>query len=116
MTNQATTTKQRAGVLTIHLFGPQATYKAQFQPLKDKSTDPPPRHETQEFTDYGSLEAYLRPFMPYVPDEGSAKDLAAKIKTAGSITLYICCSPMELRITETQRGRGRTPHVAKLLE
>jgi len=69
-------------------------YKAEFQPLKDKQTDPSPRHEPQELADDANLESYLAPFMPYASGQSSVKDLVTRIKREQSVTLYICCSPM----------------------
>jgi len=51
--------------------------------------------EFREFSDDASVEAYLRPFMPFIPEEGEAMDLVGKIKAERTVKKYICCATLE---------------------
>jgi hypothetical protein len=93
MTIRTAAPTQRAGVLVVRL-GTATAYRAEFQPLKDKQNDPPPRHESRDLADDSNLEAYLGPFMPFISAQGSVKDLVARIKKEKSVTMHLCCSPM----------------------
>jgi hypothetical protein len=98
------------GVLTLQRVTPVG-YKAEFQPLKDKQTDPPPRHESEELADDPSLERYLGPFVPYTSPKISARDLVTKIKEERSVTVYICCSPMWQPTQRASQNAGRINNV-----
>jgi hypothetical protein len=110
MTIEADEPKQRMGVLTVQRVTP-AGYKVEFQPLKDKQTDPPPRHESEELADDASLERYLGPFVPYTSPRISARDLVARIEEEQFLTVYICCSPMWEPTQRTSQKPGRINNV-----
>ena len=101
MTVEAPAAKQRAGILTLQLLGTPGKYKAEL--LDTEWLLSPALHmqakrahpEVREFSDDPSIEAYLRPLMPFILEEGEAMDLMGKIKAERSVTKYICCTKLD---------------------
>jgi hypothetical protein len=82
-------------------------YKAEFQPLKDKQTDPSPRHEPQELADDANLESYLAPFMPYASGQSSVKRSGHKDQErAVGHLVYLLQSNVETEVSTASFWRG----------
>jgi hypothetical protein len=93
MNNETSTHEQKAGILSVRLLGTPAKFRTEFLPLE--KTGPRPLADSRDFADDAGLESYLEPFMPFIPDDGSATDLVRRVRLEGSATRYICCAKLE---------------------